>query len=538
MAFITGFMRKRVPLALLLAVFLTACSANPSASVTPGATPSQVSLATSTPLPQRGGTLRVPLPASPATWHPLFLQENGMVSFYSLLFEPLIALDSTRSPAASVADSWAFNQQGNLVLDIRRGINWHNGLGEVTGEDVVFTLTTILQNQNSLYYARLSQYAENAFINGEGKVEIKAKTPGFALVYALNIPVIPKAYYQNVAAQTTVLPRGSGPFEAVQNTAQGLALKANANWWKKQPYLEAILAVPFADNKAAIEAFRQGLLDCVPTDLLTTDVYTTFPGILSKEYRSRFYDFLSPNLKNGQLKVVEIRTALSLAIDRRTLAANVYLGHAITAESPVPSDSALNDLSVPHHDFSLAESAAVLQGQGYALNEQGIWQKGANTLSFTLIAVNRADQPLRRDTARELSRQLKRAGIALTVITLSEEEFSARLLEGNYDLALTGYYVSDVPDYAFAFSQNGAGNLNSFSDAALTQTMQDMRGASTPDAFYAAHSAFMTRLAEQVPQIGLFYRMHTLLYSSGLVPGEILRDNAEYESIAKWYFVP
>lgn len=523
---------------MVLVLFLAGCGeAETEPTSTTYQTRPPAAAATPTPVPARGGTLRVPMPENPKTLHPLFLAENGMLSLYSMIFEPLVALDETQQPAAGVADSWSFSESGSLLLQIRRGIRWHAEGGELSADDVVFTINTILGNAESIYNARLKLYAQEAFLNAAGQVEIPTQN-GYQLLYALQIPVIPKAYYEGKAAQTTELPRGSGPYYAESAAERGMQLAANTQWWKKQPFLEKVQAIAYKDNAAAIAAFMKNELDCVPTDSLTTDVYTTYTGVKSLEYTSSFYDFLAPNLSRAGLADVRVRRALSYAIDRKTLASNVYLGHAITAEMPVLPNSALNDLSVTRYDYSLREAHKELEAAGYQKDGEGYYQKDGKRLTFTLIAVDRSDKPLRRDTARELGRQLALAGIAIEVVPLREEDFASRLQSKDFDLALTGVKASPVPDYHYIYGANGSANVAGTQNEEAARLMGEMKGALTLEDFTALHSAFFNHVSGQVLQIGLFFRMNTLLYREPLIPGGVLRNGWEYAGIDKWFFAP
>ena len=154
-----------------------------------------------------------------------------------LFFEPLIALDENNLPESCLADSWEYDgEQGIFIIKIRSGVQWHGERGEVTAGDVVFTLNQILSDQESIYNKQVSQYIEEVSMGDLYTVLITPRTASYALLYSLNVPIIPQSYYQNLAADTSASPIGSGPYavlEADMGQASGMTLGINEKWWKK-----------------------------------------------------------------------------------------------------------------------------------------------------------------------------------------------------------------------------------------------------------------------------------------------------------------
>ena len=281
--------------ALLLTLLLCACSPQeePEAPISPpgdaGATQTQPQEALS------GGTLRIPMTRSPATMHPLYLKEAQMRNVYSMIFEPLIEFDENMEPSACLAQSWSYDAAQNLwVFELRSNVHWHNDLGEVSGSDAAYTINTALNDAASIYHATLSYYIERA--EGYGTtLLLYPKVKSYALLYALNIPVIPEAYYAGKPASTMDIPCGSGCFYAQSLSFDGetrLQLEAYSKWWKKTPVLESVTAIGYSDTESIINAFLAGELDCVPTSLMTTDIYEIIDGVSALDYTSRNYVYL------------------------------------------------------------------------------------------------------------------------------------------------------------------------------------------------------------------------------------------------------
>lgn len=530
-------------LLLICIMLFSGCAQEGEVEPTPGPTATQQPKPlnpTPTPAPVKGGELNIPMPARPQSYHPLFLKESEMSNVYSLIFEPLIALNEKRDAVQCLAENWEYDQEQNVYkIRIRAGVRWHHDNGELTAGDVAFTINTILQNSESFYHTTVAKYIESAQMLDISTVIIRPKIKSYALIYALNIPIIPESYYKDLQADTKAKPIGSGPYwvtNSVYSDNSRIELAVNEQWWKKRPYISSIKAVGYKDNKTAIEAFMKGKLHCVPTDLLTTEVYTTFEGVLDTEYLSRYYDFLAPNLNNDLFKDKRIRQAISYAIDRKHIINTIYLNHAIISEMPLPPDSIFVDTNVNRYDNNAAKAKALLQEAGWELNSDGVLQKGNKIFSFEIAAVDNADDPIRRETARAIAKQLKEYGMEVTVKTYKKNELENLIAEKDFDMVLTGYYLSEMPDFEYIYSSRGAGNVPGYKSSEVDELLTALNNAATKDEYAKASSALQQFISEEVPHIGLFFRLHSLVYRDKLNPTIINRDLTVYESMDKWYF--
>jgi ABC-type transport system substrate-binding protein len=95
-------------LAALLSLVLAGCGSQPIFSGAATVAP----LATTTPVPRRGGMLTLYMPSNPDTLDPLLLQSSELVSLLNIIYEPLVRVDETGFPAAYLAESWQVTDDG------------------------------------------------------------------------------------------------------------------------------------------------------------------------------------------------------------------------------------------------------------------------------------------------------------------------------------------------------------------------------------------------------------------------------------------
>ena len=428
---------KRILALLFILCFASGCYNGQQ--FLPTATPNGTTLSPGqTPTPLQGGEITIAMPQEPYTTHPLFLKEVEMSDIYSMVFDPLVALDAQMMPAVSIANGWEMNN-GEVTVRLRSGVRFHDNT-ELTSADVVFTFNKILQSPTSTYYSLVSKYVESVEARDRDTVVFTPKISSYAFYYALNVPIIPEAIYSTIDSKTDITPIGTGSFTVTAldvGPSSEMELTRNPYWWKKQPYIEKIHAVGFKDNSDAIEAFIRGELDCVPTDIYTTDIYDSYDGVSCYSYMSNYYDFLAPNFKNKALADVNVRRAISYAIDRKSIIANIYVNHGITMEYPCATDFAFNNGDIMRYDHSMQQAIKLLESAGWVIGEDGLRTKNGRKLSFKLITIRNDDNPVRRDSAQMLKRQLEPLGISLTIEVLDKNALENAVDKGDFDLLLT-----------------------------------------------------------------------------------------------------
>lgn len=527
-----------LPALLIAMLLLTGCRIDTTVTQTPfpGNTTSVIPGGTIT--PQSGGEIRIPMPLKPQTTHPLFLSETEMCNLYSMIFEPLVSVDCDMLPSACIANSWEYETETNsFLVRLRSGVRFHDNT-QLTSADVVFTFNEILNNPASNYYGLVSQYVNSISAVDIYTVRFDAKVDSYAFYYALSVPILPEDIYEDLPAETDILPVGSGAFMVASGQIgadSSMELTRNTYWWKKQPYIERIHAIGYKDNASAIAAFIQGDLDCVPTAIYTTDIYDTYDGVSCYSYISNYYDFLAPNLKNTLFQDTAVRQAISYAIDRKSIIANIYVNHGISMEYPFSNDFAFHNSDIVRYDYSLSTACTLLEQAGWVLGEDGIRVRDGKRFAFTLLTVRNDDNPVRQDTASMIRRQLKSAGIEVTVAVMKPDELDVAIESSSFDMVLTGYYVSDSPDVSFALKTGGSGNIMRYSDAQCDALLAELDGITNRDQYAAAYARLQDYVARQLPQIGLIGFSQTLLHRDTLVPSGVNRDMRVYENIDKWY---
>ena len=288
------------PLALMLAAIL-ACGS--SATATPiEATPVPTTAAAApTAMPSGGGASAPAATASPTKAPEVMAKPSGTISvgqkelgpyFGSpkLAGNPQIFLNNTAPITETLgisafdssdvlpylAESWDISPDGQVwTFQIRKGVQFHKGFGEMTVDDVVFSYD---QLANSEKHARASN-AKKIFFADTGnqstpddytwRVDTGSPFSDIPILELLAGPratqawiVSKKQFEQEGEEEANRNTAATGPFEIDEwKTGEYWKMKAVENHWRQTPYFAELVEWEIPEESARVAGFKTGNLD-------------------------------------------------------------------------------------------------------------------------------------------------------------------------------------------------------------------------------------------------------------------------------------
>ena len=96
-------------------------------------------------------------------------------------------------------------------------------------------------------------------------------------------------------------------------------------------------------------------------------------------------EFIALNDEIAPLDDQNVRTAIQMAIDKDSIAQNIYAGLRTAANSVMPTDMPYCDATVTTPDYDMAGAIALLEDSGWVDSDgDGIREKDGKVLSFTI----------------------------------------------------------------------------------------------------------------------------------------------------------
>jgi oligopeptide transport system substrate-binding protein len=288
----------------------------------------------------------------------------------------------------------------------------------------------------------------------------------------------------------------NGPFTLTELVAKDHAtLKPNPNWTGKKPALQQITVKFIDDLSAAFKAFQTGEL--TETNIQATDVATAKKdAALAKQVivvPSARITAIEIQMKNAAISDLNLRTALSRAIDRKTLVDVVYDGvHAPATYWVVKGLKGFqgNEAFDSKIGFDVTAAKAALA----AYKASG---KTVPELKFTT-----RDTPQRRNEADFLVKAWKDTlGITVTPEFVDSKTRSSRFNKEDFELFPGGWQL-DYPDIenplVGLFDTGGGNNKYNCSDPDVDAGFKEAAAATTDDARIKAYQKVETNVVTKM----------------------------------------
>ncbi|HEV8353177.1 MAG TPA: ABC transporter substrate-binding protein [bacterium] len=358
----------------------------------------------------------------PRTFNYIVAQETSSTAMLAPVFDGLVEQNYlTGEIEPALAESWTVSPDGRTwVFTLRQGVTWHDGR-PVTADDVEFTYRAIFTQgvQTSFQDTLTFDGKPVAFRKLDARrVQFRTEKPIGLFLRVIGFPVLPRHKLADALSRgaaefnrswgVNTRPRdiiGTGPYVMQEYTpGQRVTYLRNTKYWKvdkrgqRLPYLTRYvrLIVPNLD------ALRLKFL------AKETDTYAARPSEYAdfkrQEQAGNFTIYDGPETFSSEFVVwnqnpkgvrdpklswfsdVRFRRALNHAIDRATIANQVYAGRATAAWGPVSNGNQLYwNPRLPQYAYDLNRAQQLLTEGGYTKGADGLLRDSkGNVVEFVL----------------------------------------------------------------------------------------------------------------------------------------------------------
>jgi oligopeptide transport system substrate-binding protein len=392
------------------------------------------------------------------------------------LFEGLVMQDQKAELIPGAAESWTVSDDGLVyTFKLRSDAVWSDG-SPVTAEDFVYSFRRLEDPATGAEYASMLYVVKNGEEVNTGKVKpeelavkavdastfevtLKSPTP-----YFLEMLTHQSAYPVNKAAIDKLGADWIKPGNLVSNGAYTLAefvpndhikLVKNAKFHDAANVkIDTVNYFPTEDRSTAIKRFEAGELDTnddIPTEQMA-DLKAKFGDQLRiGPYLGTYYFAIKTDKEPWNN--VQLRNAISMAIDRDFLAEKVWQNSMIPGYSMVPPgiagyESAIATFADKPQIDREDEAAKILKELGY----------GPDKPLKMEIRYNTSEN--HKNTAVAIQEQLKPLGVEVTLLNTDTKTHYGHLEQkGDFDVARAGW-IADYkdPETFLGISRKASGN--------------------------------------------------------------------------------
>ncbi len=414
--------------------------------------------------------LTVQLGPNPETIDPALNSSVDGGNMLLFAFDCLLNIDENNNVVAGAAEKWDVSEDGLVwTFTLRKDLKWSNG-DPLTAEDFVYSWKRVANPDTAAPYGEtvlgmVAGWDEAANGNVDAlKVEAKDAT---TFVVTLSYPC---AYFDKLAAFATLSPVNKATVEAngeawaikpetyicngpyyIKEWVSGshILFAKNENYRDKDRVkLDGIKCLLIEDANAAYAAYTSGQAHMIK------DVPTGEIEKLRKENKEFHIDpimgtyYISLNDSLPQFSDAKVRTALSLAIDRKYVAEKVmqgtyspagnYIGTGIVdwdgSSFMANANGGKTYINIDDHEGNVAKAKQLLAEAGYPNGE-----------GFPTIVYSTNDSGYHKAVAQYLQEAWKVLGITTQVEVVEWASFTPKRRAGDYHASRNGW-VYDYND--------------------------------------------------------------------------------------------
>lgn len=469
--------------------------------------------------------------------HPLYVANEQTQDILSLIFEPAIKLNSIDTPSASVIESWDVSEDGlNYTFHVRQNVYFHENESTVSANDIISALKTIMNADASVCkYSRYKGCVSSYSASDDYTINVTLNSPSRDIFYLMSFPVYPASVYSGLTENTYKTPVGTGGYRvASYDQETGFVLEKNDKWWRVSGNISSVNVKFYEDNAEIISAYRNGEINCVINTDFSSAVYTSSTNSTVYYTTTQYYDALVPNCRKYPLNSAEMRKGLSLALQRADIIKQALQGEGVSTMTPLRTDKwYLNEVDRASDSDKTAALEAFSKA-GYSLDSNGTLNSGGIALSLNIVYCDNSDTGYKANVAQIIKSQLETVGITVNLTKLSNENMTAVLANGNYDLALCSFYSGANDDVSMFFGTDSSLNYGGYYGESLQGLNNAAKNSVGDGAVKTGYSALYDYLFENSPHIGLYFRTHSFVLPSGLPNVGLIRTGQVFNDINTW----
>lgn len=495
-------------------------------------------------VPSYGGSLLEGSVGTPRFVNPLLAISDTDKDLATLTYAGLMGYDHKGELTPALAERYEISEDGKVyTFTLREHIRFSDG-SPVTAEDVVFTIKKA--QDPSLKSPELSNWS-NILVEA-----VDARTVRFSLPKAYapflsdaTLGILPAHIWREVSNEEfpfvgeMLEPVGAGPYE-VKNVVHGkngiierYELVAFSDYALGKPYLSKIAFMFFKTEEELKNAVVRGRVESAHSAFSKDALHASYSRV--------FGVFFNQNL-NPLFARIEVRKALSQALNRDELVENTLGGFATAVYGPVPLGSTMLR-ETPIGDTGIEAARQTLQDGGWEYSDETkTWVHADEGLTLS-VSIKTSNVPELKAVAQKVQEDWQALGVSTTVEFFEPSTLSSEVIRPrNYDALLFGMVIGRDNDL-FAFwessQRNDPGlNIAMYANKRVDDLLENIRTETDPEVRSENLAEVNELIAKDYPAV--FTHAPDFVYTvpkdlEGIVLGTIASPKDRFATLPFWY---
>lgn len=494
--------------------------------------------------PAYGGSLTEGVVGNPRFINPLLAISDADRDLTALTYAGLMGLDADGTVVPVLAEGYTVSEDGKeYTFTLRASAQFSDG-SPVTAEDVVFTIERA--QDPALKSPELANWANiRAEVVDARTVRFTLPKPYAPFLVDTTLGILPAHLWRNIPADEfpfsplMEVPVGAGPFKVtnVTRTKEGrivsYALTAFHGYAPGRAYLNHITLRFFETQEKLAQALSVGAVESA----------YGMPGThtLRVPYTRIFGVFFNQD-QNPVFARLEVRKALSIAIDRTKITNDIMGGYATALMGPLPPGNDDAELTLPEDRLGAART--VLTDAGWTFDEETqVWSNVKQKLTLPQVTIKTSNVPELKTLAGVVESDWEALGVPTQIELYEPGDLAATVIRPRaYEALLFGMVVGHDRDL-FAFWDSGERsdpglNIAAYANRSVDELLASARSDTNPAQAEKDLMRAAQLIAEDYPAAfthapDFLYAIPNSLY--GVRLPQIASPSDRFASVADWY---
>ncbi|MDO8522940.1 MAG: ABC transporter substrate-binding protein [bacterium] len=492
--------------------------------------------------PAYGGFLKEGVIGAPRFINPILAQTDADRDLVSLMYTGLLRYDETGVPQPALAEKYEISKDGlEYKITLKNKLYWSDG-EKLTADDIIFTIG-LAKNPQLLSPRRASWEGVEVEKQDDNTILFTLKKAYAPFLENLTLGIIPRHIWEQVPisqfplVELNINPVGDGPYKLKSVSRDSIGsvnsaiLEANEYFVLGRPNIKNIEVKFYRNEENIATDLKNGTIDSAGglSPKYTADLIKTLGqtiNIKSINLQRIIAVFLNQSSKQD-FGSINVRRALDMAVDKKTLVDNILDGYGETIAGPLPKSIFANNTSgAPSFDINTAKK---------------LLSKQKSPLSFTLTT---AETPELVAAAQMLKDMWSKAGVNVDIKTFNLSDLEQLVIgPRRYEAFLYGEeVVGQTPDpFAFWHSSQRAHpgyNIALYANTKVDNLLENVRSVQNSEERIKIYADIQTEIIKDMPAVFLFSPSYIYAVPSNLGGIDIKNINTgseRFSAVYKWY---
>ena len=356
-----------------------------------------------------------------------------------------------------LAETWSISPDGLVyTFNLRKGVKFHTSDSfkpsrDLNADDVIFSFDRMLNKENAFHKAAPASYE---YANDMGlpdnivkidkpdaltvRFTLKSLDAAFLANMAMDFASIHSAEYADqllkagAAADLNTKPVGTGPFvfKRYEKDAQ-IRYTAFDAYWQGKAKIDTLIFAITKDSAVRAQKLKAG--ECQVSSYpkpAEVEVLKQDPKIKLLSQNGLNVGFLTLNVTHKPFDNLDVRRAINMAINKKSLVDAVYQGAGQVAVNPIPPTQWSYNKAVKDYAYDPVQAKALLAKAGFPNGfETKLWA----------LPVQRPYNPNGQQAAELIQSDLAKVGIKAQIVKYEWAEYLKRAKAGESDIGMFGW---------------------------------------------------------------------------------------------------